>query len=146
MSIGKVRFPICIFPFFFWLWVVLQLGCIVSLIYSFKENATICSYGALWIVCILSFAKFLLLVLYFFLSNLLHYCCCCWSHLLFKANGTIAVMFLCGQFANFCSWNCGHEGPTSDPAVIETRIKQVTPSSIYHLSTWSLFLILALPL
>ncbi|CAK9268960.1 unnamed protein product [Sphagnum jensenii] len=23
------------------------------------------------------------------------------------------------------SWNCGHEGPTSDPAVIETRIKQV---------------------
>jgi isoamylase len=44
------------------------------------------------------------------------------------------------------SWNCGHEGPTSDPAVIETRIKQVTPSSIYHVSTWSLFLILALPL
>jgi isoamylase len=23
------------------------------------------------------------------------------------------------------SWNCGHEGPTGDPAVIETRIKQV---------------------
>ncbi len=106
MSIGKVRFPISIFPFFFGL-----------------------------------------LVLYFFLSNWLHYCCCCcWSHLLFKANGTIAVMFLCGRFANFCSWNCGHEGPTSDPAVIETRIKQVTPSSIYHVSTWSLFLILALPL